>query len=114
MFCAALVLGLGEPGALDLDWPVEQHLPGFAFDDRVHGPRVTLRHLLSHSSGLPGAGKDRGPCAPTALRVVAYEQPVHIPADGRTLRFATDWAEGDPTPFGARRFPSGIGQLEFG
>src|SRR4051794_38347623 len=65
-FCAALVMRLVEAGALDLDRPVEQSLPGFAFDDREHGPRVTLRHLLSHSSGLPSAGKDWGPCGPGA------------------------------------------------
>jgi CubicO group peptidase (beta-lactamase class C family) len=77
MFCAALVMRLVEAGALDLDQPVEQSLPGFAFDDREHGPRVTLRHLLSHSSGLPSAGKDWGPCGPGALRDFAYEQLVH-------------------------------------
>ncbi len=44
----ALLL-LAEDGAIGLDDPVARFLPGFA----VHGKaRVTIRHLLTHSSGL--------------------------------------------------------------
>ena len=43
---AALVLGLRDAGRLDLDDPVDAHLPGA----RLRG--VRLRHLLSHASGL--------------------------------------------------------------
>src|SRR5215207_3210960 len=38
---------LVDEGRLDLDQPVRDFLPGFQSD------AVTLRHLLSHSSGLP-------------------------------------------------------------
>ncbi|MCD0481037.1 beta-lactamase family protein [Streptacidiphilus sp. ASG 303] len=44
------VLRLVDEGAVGLDDPVRRHLPGFT------GPgkdRVTVRHLLAHSSGLP-------------------------------------------------------------
>lgn len=50
-----LVLRLVEAGGLGLDDPVARHLPGFA-DGPASGSgkdRVTLRHLLAHSSGLP-------------------------------------------------------------
>ncbi len=43
---AALVLGLRDAGRLDLDDPVEAHLPSLAL------PGVRLRHLLGHASGL--------------------------------------------------------------
>jgi CubicO group peptidase (beta-lactamase class C family) len=37
-------------GRLDLDTPVDRYVPAFA---GPHKPEVTLRHLLTHSSGLP-------------------------------------------------------------
>lgn len=45
------VMQLTERGVIDLDAPVARYLPQFV------GPgkhRVTVRHLLTHSSGLPG------------------------------------------------------------
>ena len=43
------ILLLVHEGAVGLDDPVAKHLPGFAERDKE---RVTLRHLLTHSSGL--------------------------------------------------------------
>src|SRR5688572_25001942 len=65
---ATVAMCLVEQGVLDLDQPVVEALPGFAFSDAVPGWRVTLRHILSHTSGLPGAGKDQGPRDADALR----------------------------------------------
>lgn len=52
-FTALAILRLEEDGALRVDDPVVRHLPEF----RTPAPRwtrkVTLGHLLSHSSGLP-------------------------------------------------------------
>lgn len=45
-FTAVLVLSLRDRGLLDLDDPLERHLPGTR-----HGS-LTLRQMLSHSSGL--------------------------------------------------------------
>lgn len=45
-FTAACVLLLREEGALDVDDPVARYLPGIP-----HADVVTLRHLLTHSSG---------------------------------------------------------------
>ncbi|QNN52699.1 serine hydrolase domain-containing protein [Nocardioides mesophilus] len=43
---AVVVLQLREQGRLDLNDPLEKHLPGVAYGDR------TIRSLLSHSSGM--------------------------------------------------------------
>lgn len=57
MFTAVAVLQLAEQGDLGLDDPVSDHLDFFEIgtDD---GPPVTIRHLLSHSSGLGDAGSE--------------------------------------------------------
>ena len=74
---ATLIMRLVERGALDPDRPVVSYLPDFSFSDPERGSRVTLRHLLSHSSGLPAAGKNWGPCGRGALRDFVYEQVPH-------------------------------------
>jgi D-alanyl-D-alanine carboxypeptidase len=51
---AVAVLRLVETGALELDGPLSRWLPDFP-----HATRITLRHLLQHTSGLP----DYGPLA---------------------------------------------------
>ncbi len=57
---ALAVLQLAQAGRLDLNAPVSTHLPWFAMPSRF-GP-ITLRHLLSHTAGLP-AGTDFTPAA---------------------------------------------------
>jgi CubicO group peptidase (beta-lactamase class C family) len=49
---SAAALALIEAGVFDLDTPVTDHLPDFRppFADRE--PRITVRHLLTHTSGL--------------------------------------------------------------
>lgn len=49
-FTAALVLQLVGEGKLKLDDPVSKFIPDFPRDK---GDRITIHHLLSHSSGLP-------------------------------------------------------------
>lgn len=46
-FTASLVLMLADEGMLHLDLPAQRLLPELPY------PRISLRHLLSHSSGLP-------------------------------------------------------------
>jgi CubicO group peptidase (beta-lactamase class C family) len=50
LFTATLVMQLVEEGLVGLDDPIERHVPAFAsrFD------KCTVRHLLSHTSGLDG------------------------------------------------------------
>lgn len=71
---ALLVLRLRERGLLDLDAPVVEHLPALAFrDDPARGRRITLRHVLSHTTGLPSGGKDQGASDAAALRRFVHE-----------------------------------------
>lgn len=72
--CAALMMRLVEQGKLDLDEPVLKLLPGFSFSDDALGKRVTLRHLLSHTTGLPMAGKYWGPRDRDALKRFVWEE----------------------------------------
>ena len=54
LFTATAILQLRDAGKLQLDDPVAKHLSWFrindAFDD---SPVITIRHLLTHTSGLP-------------------------------------------------------------
>ena len=49
----SLVMKLVERGLLELDRPVIEYLPWLNYPDGGDVSRVTLRHLLSHTSGLP-------------------------------------------------------------
>lgn len=49
-FTAALILRLEEEGLLGIDDPVGRHVEDFP---REHADRITLHHLLTHTSGLP-------------------------------------------------------------
>jgi CubicO group peptidase (beta-lactamase class C family) len=51
------VLLLVEDGRIGLDEPVQPHLPGF---EGRWKEQVTWRHLLTHTSGLPGGANIRG------------------------------------------------------
>ncbi len=54
LFTATAILHLRDAGKLQLDDPVFKHLNWFHLDDRHNdSPVITIRHLLTHSSGLP-------------------------------------------------------------
>lgn len=52
-FTALAVLQLAETGALELDAPVQRYLPWFRIGDPAASARITVRHLLNQTSGLP-------------------------------------------------------------
>jgi CubicO group peptidase (beta-lactamase class C family) len=52
-FTALAVMQLVEAGKIELDAPVQRYLPWFRVADPVASARITLRHLLYHTSGLP-------------------------------------------------------------
>jgi CubicO group peptidase (beta-lactamase class C family) len=54
VFTATLVQQLVEEGLLDLDEPVKTYLPDFTLADKDAETTITLRHLLSHTSGIEG------------------------------------------------------------
>ena len=51
-FVAAVVMGLVEEGTLDLDDSVARLLPGVKLGGQAIDPRITIRQLLDHTSGL--------------------------------------------------------------
>jgi CubicO group peptidase (beta-lactamase class C family) len=52
-FTMAAAMRLVEQGRLDLDTPVRAYLPDLRLSDPDVTARVTMRHLLTHTSGLP-------------------------------------------------------------
>lgn len=50
---ATAAMTLVEDGLLDLDTPVVEYLPDFALADQAHADRITMRHLLEQTSGIP-------------------------------------------------------------
>lgn len=51
-FTAVLVMQLVESGQLNLDEPISTYLPDFS---KETGDKVTIRHLLTHTHGIPNA-----------------------------------------------------------
>lgn len=57
LFTATAVMQLRDRGLLRLDDPVRRHLPWFSVESDFAGePEITIRHLLTHTSGLPREG----------------------------------------------------------
>ena len=50
---ALAVMQLVEQGKLELDTPVQTYLPWFHLADSGASARISVRHLLYHTSGLP-------------------------------------------------------------
>ena len=54
LFTSTAILQLRDAGRLQLDDPVARHLPWFQIRNKYpDGPPLTIRHLLTHTSGLP-------------------------------------------------------------
>lgn len=108
MFVAATVMRLVELGKLDLDTPVVQYVPWLTFSRPEATQRMTLRHLLSHTGGLPKAFKANGPkdeCfAEAAMREeLPNVEMKNLPGDGvyeyanwgtRTAAFVAQYVSG--------------------
>jgi CubicO group peptidase (beta-lactamase class C family) len=52
-FTALAVMQLVEAGEIDLDIPIIQYLPGFKLADYEATQKITVRHLLNQTSGIP-------------------------------------------------------------
>ncbi|MEU6669014.1 serine hydrolase domain-containing protein [Streptomyces sp. NPDC046727] len=65
-YTAALVMLLADDGDVDLDEPAAEHLPELAAL-----PEVTIRHLLSHTGGLPTGPDSDTAATTTAARYLA-------------------------------------------
>ncbi|NED96275.1 serine hydrolase [Phytoactinopolyspora alkaliphila] len=54
VWTASVVMALVDAGKLDLDEPVVTYLPELVLADPEATARVTMRHLLTHTSGIDG------------------------------------------------------------
>src|SRR5512140_3520813 len=54
LFTTTLIMQLVDEGRVTLDEPVRSYLPELSFADSVATESVTLRHLLTHTSGIDG------------------------------------------------------------
>lgn len=79
MFVAATTMRLVEQGILDLDAPVRTYVPWLTFSRPEATERMTLRHLLSHTGGLPKAFTPNGPKDECFLEVAMREELPHVP-----------------------------------
>ncbi|MDP3326999.1 serine hydrolase [Parvibaculum sp.] len=85
LYTAALIMQLVEEGKLDLDAPVRKVLPEFRVKDEAVAAGVTLRQLLSHTSGVTGdffkdAGRGEDRVAKFVSMMAGLEQ-VHAPGE---------------------------------
>src|SRR5215468_7395083 len=54
LFTSTAVMQLRDAGVLQLDDPLTKHLPWFSIQQpATDAPPITIRHLLTHTSGLP-------------------------------------------------------------
>lgn len=54
VFTTALIMQLVDEGKVDLDTRVIDYLPEFRLADDAATQAITVRHLLAHTSGIPG------------------------------------------------------------
>ncbi|PRB36387.1 serine hydrolase [Arthrobacter sp. MYb23] len=79
VWTTALIMQLIDEGRLDLDTPVQHVLPDFSLEDKTAAGLVTIRHLLSHTSGIDGdVFTDMGRGDEAVERYVANLATTHI------------------------------------
>jgi len=82
-FTAVAVMRLVEQGKLELDTPAARYLPEFAANGKQD---ITLRQLLTHTSGLPaGFTGDKPRSTPEELMQVLYAQELAAPPGQRYI-----------------------------
>jgi CubicO group peptidase (beta-lactamase class C family) len=75
---AAAIMQLVDAGLVELDAPVQRYVPDFRVADTVASSQITVRHLLLHTSGLPGTACDTRRNASTLAEYVAELQTVDL------------------------------------
>ncbi|WP_422754124.1 serine hydrolase domain-containing protein [Micromonospora sp. WMMD708] len=93
MYTAIAVLQLVDEGRVKLDEPIETYLPGLVRGEGFDGQTITVRHLLSMTSGLPeyhlpdvSEWGDRY-YEPRDMLDSAFSQPAHAPAPGGQVQY---------------------------
>jgi len=95
-FTATAIMQLAERGRLSIDQPIHELLPEFAGPGKE---RITLRHFLTHTSGLPEYADDNAEIRRGHLGLDAFvrsycrvRRPFIRPArGGRTATTASAW-----------------------
>ena len=85
-FTALVVLQLAELGVLDLDATISEYLPKYRNDT---GSVITIRHLLTHTDGVPNYTSD------TSFWQ-SYENGVPYPTSEFVARYCSGDTEGPP------------------
>jgi CubicO group peptidase (beta-lactamase class C family) len=78
---ATAVMQLVEAGQVELDAPVQRYLPDFRMADEAASARITVRHLLLHTSGIPVTSCDTREDAETLAQYVAELRTVALAAE---------------------------------
>ncbi|MEV4715189.1 serine hydrolase domain-containing protein [Micromonospora sp. NPDC049374] len=93
MFTAVAVLQLVDEGKVQLDEPIETYLPGLVRGKGFDGHTITVRHLLSMTSGLPeydlpdvSVWSNRY-YEPHDMLDSAFSQEAHAPAPGGQVQY---------------------------
>jgi CubicO group peptidase (beta-lactamase class C family) len=72
VYTATLVMQLVDEGKVDLDAPVRRYVPDLALADEAAAEAITVRQLLTHTSGIEGDYlEDTGPDSDALERYVA-------------------------------------------
>lgn len=82
LFTATAVMLLADEGKLALDTPVGRYLP----DTPLHWDKVTIAHLLTHTSGIPNLSMDSGYWR-TSVRLEHAPSELVDPVRARPLAF---------------------------
>jgi CubicO group peptidase (beta-lactamase class C family) len=91
-FTAALLIALHGEGKLDLDAPAQRLIPELPY------PTLTLRHLISHSAGLPVLDydyfdpyipRDQVRTTETLVRVLADRKPALVATPGTSFEYSS-------------------------
>ncbi|MFF9647128.1 serine hydrolase domain-containing protein [Kitasatospora aureofaciens] len=90
-FVAVVVLQLVAERRVDLDASVDTYLPGLVRGEGIDGRRITVRHLLQQTSGLPNysdyLGDDVRYYAPRELLATALRHPADF-APGTSWKYS--------------------------
>lgn len=85
IYTAALVMQLVERGEVELDQPVRRYIEDFRVADEEASRSITVRHLLTHSSGIQGDYFDdfgRGDdCTALYVRSLRHIGQLHAPGE---------------------------------
>jgi len=85
---AAVILRLCQEGSLDLDTPIKKYIPWLRLSRPEAADTMTLRHLLTHTSGLPNddympEGIRDESCIEEAVKTTVPTLPMAtVPGDG--------------------------------